>query len=257
MSVGECAKGSTARVLPAAIAAALLLAGCDRAAEPVPAAMPSGRTASPPAPAPTPDLASCPKAEPIEERIRTAPIALPAVLERLGASSMDHFAFTTLTGDTVCVDTTWLETIDDATLSDDGRFAAFSWVGYEAFGHVIVDRSGAGQVVDTGNPPQASPSGRRLAAVDLGEAGFGSLNAFGVWEIRRSGLAQLAAVSEGFITGDWRIDSWRGDSCVQLSVVPLDRQPDDYRDIEKAPRDSWFAAEANAWKPVEGTCPAR
>lgn len=206
--------------------------------------------------APKPDLAACPKAEPVEERQRTAPIPVPAPFEGLAASSMDHFAFTTLEGSTVCVDTTWLESVNDAKLSEDGRFASFSWAGYEAFGHVIVDRTGQGQVLGTGNPPVASPSGRRLAAVDLSESGFGSLNAFAVWEIRPTGIRQIAEQNEGFPSGDWRIEGWQGDACVRLSVVPLERQPEDYRDLDKTPRDPWFAAQASGWRPAAGSCPA-
>lgn len=238
------------------IAIAALLAGCDSEAQPVPAEAPNELAATPSATAtPEPDLAACPKAEPIEERIRTKPIPVPAAFEGMAASSMDHFALTTLEGSTVCVDTTWLESIDDAKLSDDGRFASFSWLGYEAFGHVIVDRSGKGQVVDTGNPPAWSPSRERLAAADLSESGFGSLNAFAVWDLRPAGLRQVAEVNEGLPSGDWRIDGWQGESCVKLSLVPSERYPADHRDLEKTPRNPWFAAEADGWRPAAGSCP--
>jgi hypothetical protein len=234
-----------------------LLGGCGSAAEPspAPAETPTERTESVPA-APEPDLAACPKGELVEERIRTKPIPVPRPFEGLAASSMDHFAFATMEGSTVCVDTTWLESVGDARLSDDGRFASFAWLGYEVFGHVIVDRSGRGQVIDTGNPPVRSPSGKRFASVDLSESGFGSLNAFAVWEIRPTGLRQIAEVTEGFPSGDWRIDGWRGERCIDLSLVPIDRQPEDYRDMDDAPRDPWSAAEAGGWRPAAGSCPS-
>lgn len=234
-----------------------LLGACGNDAEPAPTERTRERAEALPATAaPEPDLSVCPQAEPVEERIRTKPIPVPAAFDRLAASGMDHFAFTTASGSTICVDTTWLESINDARLSDDGRFASFVWVGYEAFGHVIVDRSGKGQVIDTGNAPVRSPSGRRFASVDLGEAGFGSLNAFAVWDIKPVGLRQIAEVSEGFPSGDWRIEGWQGESCVRLSLVPTERYPEDYRDLETAPRDPWSAAEANGWIPVAGGCPA-
>ena len=204
---------------------------------------------------PEPDLSACPETEPAEFRERTKPVPVPPVFERLAKSDMDHLAFTTANGSTICVDTTWIESIDDAELSEDGRFASFTWLGYEAFGHVVVDRSGQGQVVDTGNAPLPSPEGQRLASVDLSESGFGSLNALAVWDVRPAGLRPVAAVSEGFPAGDWRIEGWQGESCVRLSVVPIDRQPEDWRDMDKAPRDPWFAAEANGWKPAAGSCP--
>ena len=243
------------RYLIGLVFATALLGSCRGEADPTPAETPVPRAERSTVAAAEPDLAACPKAEPIEERIRTAPIPVPAVFEGKAKSSMDHFAFTTMTGDTVCVDTTWLESIDDAALSDDQRFASFSWVGYEAFGHVVVDRSGRGQVIDTGEAPVASPSGNRLASADLGIAGFGSLNAFAVWDIRPTGLRQVAEVSQGFPSGDWRVEGWQGESCVRLSLLPLDRHPEDYRDMDKAPRDPWFAAEANGWSPAAGSCP--
>ena len=205
--------------------------------------------------APEPDLSACPKAEPAEFRQRNRPVPVPPVFEGIAKSDMDHFAFTTADGNTICVDTTWIESIEDAGVSDDDRFLTFSWLGYEAFGHVIVDRSGKGQVIDTGNSPHLSPSAERLASVDLSESGFGSLNAFAIWDVRPVGLRPVAAVGEGFPAGDWRIEGWQGESCVRLSVVPIDRQPEDYRDMDKTPRDPWFAAEANGWKPAAGSCP--
>lgn len=244
------------RHLTGLLVLAALLACCGRKADPIPAEAPASGAEISPAAVPEPDLAACPKAEPVEERIRTKSIPIPAAFGSLAKSSMDHFAFTTMEGNTICVDTTWLESIDDAKLSGDDRFASFAWVGYEAFGHVIVDRSGKGQVIDAGNAPVRSPSGRRFASVDLGEAGFGSLNAFAVWDIEPVGLRQIAEVSEGFRSGDWRIESWRGESCVRLSLVPMDRYPEDYRDLERTPRDPWSASEANGWKPVAGGCPA-
>lgn len=241
---------------PAAlIAITALLGGCGSEAEPRPVETQNELAeATPPTATPEPDLTACPKAEPVEERIRTKPIPVPAAFQGLAAASMDHFAFTTAEGRTICVDTTWLESIEDARLSDDSRFASFAWLGYEAYGHVMVDRSGKGQVVDTGNSPVWSPSRKRFAAVDLSESGFGSLNAFAVWEVRPTGLRQIAEVSEDPPSGDWRIDGWQGESCVRLSLVPSDRYPEDYRDLEKTPRDPWFAAETNGWRPAAGSC---
>lgn len=239
----------------AVITLAALLGGCgEERATPVPTAS-EAVAASTAATPPKPDLSQCPRAEPAELRERTRPVPVPPVFAAIAGSSMDHFAFTTAEGSTVCVDTTWIESVDRAELSEDGRFASFAWLGYEAFGHVIVDRSGRGQVVDTGNPPVASPSGRRLAAVDLSESGFGSLNAFAVWEVRPAGLRQIAEVGEGFPAGDWRIEGWQGETCVRLSLVPLDRYPEDWRDMDTASRDPWFVAEAGGWKPAPGSCP--
>ena len=90
----------------------------------------------------------------------------------------------------------------------------------------------------------------------MSESGFGSLNAFAVWEIRPTGLRKIAEVTEGFPNGDWRIDGWRSESCIDLSLVPIDRQPEDYRDMDRTQRDPWHASEASDWQPAAGRCPS-
>ncbi|OYW45481.1 MAG: hypothetical protein B7Z08_12730 [Sphingomonadales bacterium 32-68-7] len=204
--------------------------------------------------APEPDLAACPKALANEERMRSTPLAIPAAFGRAKAD-LDHIAVAAESGNTLCVDTSWIEEIVSPRASADGRFLSFAWHGYESFGHVLIDRSGEGQVIDTGETPRASPSGRRFAAVDLGEAGFGALNAFGVWDVRQVGLRQIAKVSEGLPSGDWRLAGWQGEDCVRLALLPSDRLPEDVADLDRAPRDPWFASESNAWKPLPGSCP--
>ena len=86
-------------------------------------------------------------------------------------------------------------------------------------------------------------------------AEFPAVNAFAVWDVRPVGLRQVASVSEDSPSGDWRIEGWQGESCVRLSLVPIDRYPDDWRDMERTARDPWFAAQANGWKPAAGSCP--
>lgn len=248
----------------AAVVTALLplLAACGDRGDPTPAPTPTAAVGelaqvSPSATAaPEADLAACPRAPANEERMRSRPIAIPAAFGRIARSDLDHIAVVTAEGVTVCVDTSWIEEISAPKASADDRFLSFAWQGYESFGHVVVDRSGKGQVIDTGETPRASPSGRRFAAVDLGEAGFGALNAFGVWDVRGVGLRQVADFAEGLPSGDWRIDRWHGEDCIGLSLLPSDRFPEDYADLAKAPRDPWFAAARNGWRPAPGSCPA-
>ncbi|MBN8500690.1 MAG: hypothetical protein J0M19_06020 [Sphingomonadales bacterium] len=161
---------------------------------------------------------------------------------------------TSLSGKTICIDVRWIEHIESIRPSRDKRFFGFEWVGYEAFGFIVVDRAGRGDQIDTGTAPVWSQSGRRLAAADLSESGFGALNAFAVWDVTPAGFKQLATV-DTLPSGDWRVGLWRSETCVSLSVLPSDRQPEDAQDMAKAPRDPWFAAAANGWKPQPGTCP--
>ena len=97
------------------VLAMLAACGQDDPAPAPPADTPSAPSGVPRAPTPAvPDLAACPKAEDPEVRIRTGPVPVPAPFAAIAVSSMDHFAFTTLAGNTICVDTTWIESADDA-----------------------------------------------------------------------------------------------------------------------------------------------
>jgi hypothetical protein len=165
-------------------------------------------------------------------------------------AGMDNFAVVTLAGATVCVDAIWMEAIHDPRLSDDGRFASFDWEGYESYGHVIVDRSGAKQVIDTGLAPVFSPSGKRFAAADLGEAGFGALNAFAVWQIEPAAIRRLAIEQVVPRAFDWYIERWAGDTCVELSAIPWDG----YTGEGDAPRERFRAGEGGGWRIEPGRC---
>lgn len=205
-----------------------------------------------------PSLARCPAIKPVDEPEmlqRRQPIPIPPALAGLMVSDKERFAVSTLAGGTICIDASWWEEISDADVSRDRRFIAVDWSGYESFGHLLIDRTGRGMTLDTGSAPLASGTGRRLAAVDLGEAAFGALNAFGVWQIDPVGLRQLAKFDTGLPSGDWAIAGWVGERCVNLSVVPSDRQPDDATTLAKVRRDPWFAAEGRGWRPRPGRCP--
>lgn len=247
------------RRLTGFLAFAALLAGCGAKDEASAAASPAA-SAAPAAPAVAtapPDLKACPKSELADEdyRERKRPIPIPDAFAGLATSDMDHIAVSTVDGGTVCVDAGWMEGIENAKASPDKRFLSFDWGGYEAFGFIVVDRTGKGQVIETGTAPLAPPGGMRFASLDLSESGFGGFNAFGVWQIEPVGLKQLAKVQDGFPAGEWRLDGWEGDRCVNFSVLPFDRYPEDVSQAQSAPRDPWHAAEAKTWKPMPGPCP--
>lgn len=203
-----------------------------------------------------PDISKCPAAKPASDinLERNKPLVLPKAAAGLYTADRDRIAVSTMDGGTVCADVAWIEQIQDAKVSPDKRFIAFDWMGYESFGHMVIDRSGKGQVVETGNAPLAPPTGRRFAAVDLSESAFGALNAFAVWDIESTGLREIAKFSEGLPAGDWKLENWSGDSCVNLSLLPVERQPSDAADFENARRDAWYASAKNGWKPEAGSC---
>lgn len=246
-------RGNAMRRTIGTLALAALLSSCGGPEDATSAASESAKAD---AALPEPDLASCKTEEPNTERQRTKPLDVPEAFGKLAKSDIDHFAITAADGNTICVDTGWMEGIYDAKASDDGRFFAFGWEGYEAGGYILVDRSGAGQVIDTGVAPLAPATGRRFAAVEISESGFGSLNAFAVWDILPVGLKEIANVGEGLSTnGEWRVEGWDGDTCVKLGFVPSERFPENYEDLPKVAGDPWFASETNKWVPKAGTCP--
>jgi hypothetical protein len=204
----------------------------------------------------TANLGACParSSEDVADLGRKGPLPLPPSLSGLAKADRLNLAVTTINGGTVCADLSWIEEITQVKVSPDKRFVAFDWLGYEAFGHLIIDRAAKGQVLETGNAPLAPPTGRRFAAIDLSESGFGALNAFAVWDIESNGLREIAKFSEGLPSGDWKLGEWSGDSCINLSVLPVERQPSDAADFERAERDDWYASAANGWKPEAGRC---
>jgi hypothetical protein len=204
-----------------------------------------------PASASVPDLAACPRRAPVDDglRQRSKAIPVPTPLGEVMRSDVDNLAVALADGGTVCVDASWMESIRDAALSADQRFASFSWDGYESYGHVIVDRSGKGQVIDTGVPPVASPSGELLAAADLSESGFGALSAFAVWRIQSTGLRQLTSQEDLLEATDWRIEDWSGEACVNLTAVAWENSGD------ASPRRERFRSrEGNGWRFEPGRC---
>jgi len=231
-----------------------ILAGCRGEAEPAaPATSPAATAVVVSSATHAPDLVTCPARPPLDEglRERKQSIAVPWALSEVMRADMDNFAISTLGGATLCVDASWMEAIHNPALSRDGRFASFDWDGYEAFGHVIVDRSGKGLAIDTGVPPVASPSGKLLAAADLGEAGFGALNAFAVWLIEPAGVRQVAKQDDAPSASGWRIETWANETCVELSSVPWES----FTAETSGPREPFRASEDHGWRLEPGRCP--
>jgi hypothetical protein len=207
-----------------------------------------------------PDLALCPKLpreEPLNDR--TKPLPVPRNYQMLITSSREQFAVATIYGGTTCVDTRAMTEVRTFTLSRDRRFLEFDWDGYEAGGHIVVDRTGKGQSIDTGVSPTSSPSGRLFAAIQQSEAAFGSLEGFGVWQVGVVGVRQLTLQEDIPRMADWRIDGWAGDACINLSGIPYERITDPGAKLSKFPRDRYVARPVGrGWVLTPSTtgCPA-
>lgn len=246
----------------AAIVLALLLGTLSSVAR---ASVPAETSSDP---APEYDLAACTAPEDIDEELgaREAGLALPRVLEGVVKSNLYHFVVPTLEGGTVCVDTSWMGGIEDARA--EGRFLSSEWWGYETFGHILVDRAGAGTVVDTGQAPVISPSGKLVAGLQVSEAGWGGLEGFAIWNVTPAGLTRhftLTADADGLLPevfrqemALWRIESWVGEHCLAISAASWAALETVGEDVESAERTPFRARRSEGWEikpgPVED-CP--
>ena len=215
-----------------------------------------------PAMARAPDPSGCPRLKPEEtaDRQRRVPLPIPPAFQQIARANLDHIAVATQTGTTICVNSASMEQTSLFRLSPGKRFLGFAWSGNEAGGYMLVDRSGRGQAIDTGAVPVFSPSRNRLAAIEISESGFGSLNAFLVMQVAPGGLRQLAKLENIPIHVDWRIDNWAGENCINLSAVPQNCLPENWNDLPKTRRDRYVARPgARGWTlvPAQGRgCPA-
>ena len=181
---------------------------------------------------------------------------LPQDWSSFAAVSDTWMAVATKAGTTECVDLNWMFEGKDFEVHKD-RFVGFNWIGYEAFGYMLVDRAGTGMVLDTGERPSFSPNGYRMAALQSSESGYGGLEGFGVWYVYESGLKPIYLTSRvPDSMADWRIDRWEGDACLHISAIPFSRI-DDWEDLFKYDRDSFVSGDANGWALTSGSkCPS-
>lgn len=238
------------------------LASCNAEPEAEPAA-PTG-TATPAA-APRPDLARCHELHvPAEGYVYgEEPISVPADFAPFMAASATELAILTQGGSTICQNLGWISHFDISDRLMGERLVGLQYVGYESFGYLLVDRSGAGSITDIGSRPVFSPDGRRFAALQVSDSGWGGMEGFGVWDLAADGhralLLQVADRTNDWTlpapfsdrAQDWRLDSWQGNGCVAMSAVPLDAKT--YQPL--GGRRTYFASEANGWHVVAGACP--
>ncbi len=244
--------------------AAVLIAGCRetpaREDAPAPAETPVAAAARPDPgkcpPPPTPYDAE-------EFGARPEPLAVPESIGAIAVTDGDNLAVSTLAGGQVCHDVSWILGFPgEASTHGDGRFVAIGYGGYEAFGTLVFDRAGEGMVVDTGNPPVFSPSGRLMAGLQLSESSYGGLEGFAIWRVEPRGLTEVLGAPEqetvfggaqGFTA--FEIDGWRGEDCIDLHGSALEDRTD-AETADKAPRMPFFAARNRGWRIARGTCPA-
>lgn len=190
-----------------------------------------------------PDPRSCPRPTSPEsgERERAKPLAVPRMLREMMGSSLYYLTLSTLGGGRICIDVSWVNEADKFTLSPDRRFVSFRWIGYETYGHKLVDRTSRGNIVEVGAMPVFSPSRRRFAAIDQDESDSGSIYGLVLWRVRMAGVEELARLDDIPKMTDWRIDGWAGEDCLNLSAISNDRIKGGDQDIKVLPRDRFIA----------------
>ena len=186
---------------------------------------------------------------------------VPEGFDHVVATDLSYIAVSTLSGGTVCADNTWTGEITAMEWFAGERLIGWQWWGYEAFGYKIADRNRAGSIMDVGARPHFSPSGNRMASLQISDAGWGDMEGFAVWQVTPDGLEPLSrqvadehGVAPQVITdnfGTWAFVGWRGEDCLQMSADPYETFPADPRGTA---RRIYFAHQANNWQITEGRC---
>lgn len=257
----------TARHIITGLACLCLLAGCN--SEPgadAEARDAAQATAPQPALATKPDPGKCPPPEtpydPFEFGPREAPLTVATSIAAIAATDGTNLAVTRLGGGQLCHDVSWMYNFaKDSQTYANGRFVAIGYDGYEAFGTLLFDRAGSGPVLDTGNPPVFSPSGRLMAGLELTESGFGGLESFVIWQVEPGGLTERHRMADGesLLAGDiieFEAAVWRGEDCLDIAAYATEDLAAVDWDKAKARRTPFHAARGNGWRITAGSCPA-
>jgi len=222
----------------------------------------AGTVDRPSAPAP-PDIAHCNAQHAVADDypMPADPVAIPAGFRPFVAGSRLELAVATGSGQTLCLNTQGYYAVTAMEWLQGQRLLGWEWEAYEAFGYQLVDRHGAGQMVETGARPAMSPSGRRMASVQISESQFGRLEGFAVWDLTDDGLIPQARhgwsesgeppVFLGEIGADWHIGQWSGEHCVDLTSTPWNADTQDY---DRTAAQPFHAAQADGWRVTPGAC---
>ncbi len=203
-----------------------------------------------------PKLKKCPVLQPLGpgEMARTDALLVPRDLRKVAVATKERLAVSALDGSTLCIDMRLRGEVTGMAITPDRRFVSFDWAGYEAAGHIIVDRSGSGQQIDTGGAPSVSPSRNRWASVNQGDAAYAELDGFAVWQVQPVGIRQVAVVSDIPDLADWRIDTWVREDCIDLSGIPFARLTSRPGQPPSGVRDRYMAMPfGSGWRVVRTT----
>ncbi|MCP5396098.1 MAG: hypothetical protein H6918_05090 [Sphingomonadaceae bacterium] len=188
---------------------------------------------------------------------REQPLVLPADWTGIAAVSPYWIAVSTEYHTTYCVSTQWMLDADNFERFDK-RFLGFHWEGPDAFGYILIDRSGQGYAIDTSVRPHFTPEGTMFAVLNRTDTGMEEFDGFAIWSIHggalRPYLVNFGPPLSPMI--DWRIEDWEGENCLHISAVPYEQIVGNWEQLPNAPRSSYIAHPGNQWQIAEGkTCP--
>ena len=151
-------------------------------------------------------------------RRKVAPVIPAEFGPMVREATRDRLVVRSLAGADIVIDIREMEPERFVRFAD-GRYFGFSFIGYEFFGFLLIDRALAGEeaVLATGRAPVFASDGRHFAAVQLSGASFGNLEGLSIWEVRSDRSVQIF-LSDVLPNGeDWRIDGWPRNDCVSVS----------------------------------------
>ncbi len=164
------------------------------------------------------------KDEPFLEK----PPSIPKQFRKWVKASKTDLSISTLSGQTLCVKLGWIFDPNKFWISKDQRFIGFDILGFEYHGHVVIDRSGKGQEIATGERPIFSPDKSKFAFAQLSDSGWGNFEGVAIWSVDSNKSTKLISIendenSQPLPYGiDWKVDRWSSEDAVALSMIHSD-----------------------------------
>lgn len=163
-----------------------------------------------------------------DEPFLDKPPAIPKKFRKWVKASKTDLSISTLSDTTLCVKLGWIFDADKFWISTDQRFIGFDITGFEYHGHVVIDRSGAGQEIATGKRPIFSPDKSKFAFAQLSDSGWGNFEGVSIWSVDSDKSTRLISIENDENTQslpfgiDWKVDRWSSDDLVELSMIHTD-----------------------------------
>jgi hypothetical protein len=186
---------------------------------------------------------------------------IPRKYRSIMTASKTDLAIASENGKTICVKLGWVGHLEEYWHSADMRFIGFDYYGHETHGHIMIDRKGDGQEINTGARPIFSPDKKHFAFAQLSDSGWGNFEGVAVWTVNADNSTKSISVENNEDEQllpygiDWKVDHWIDNTNVRLSMIHADEfvPDDDYaKGVAKSPRRSYqFRQAKQTWQFLE------